>query len=65
MVDEMLIVIKKKRGDRIGFDELKDILDKVHKINYFENFQENRSAANLAIEVRYFLNIRIIFIFIA
>lgn len=49
----MLKGIQRKRGDRIVFNDLEEILEKLKKVHYLENFKANKNASNLEIEVYY------------
>lgn len=47
----MLNLINKPRGYRVFISELLDILTKLNKAQYYNNFQNGKSASHLAIEV--------------
>ena len=53
-IDEMLVKIKRKRGDRIFTNDLQGILQTLEKPQYMDQFQPGKSAANLTVEVKNF-----------
>lgn len=60
MIDEQLKEIGKKRGERIFMNDLQLLLDKLNKTAFLEQFQDGKSASNLAIEVKNIIIIIII-----
>lgn len=57
LIDELLVKVKKQRGERIFMNDLQPILQTLDKMAYMETFQPGKSGANLVLEVNYNLRL--------
>lgn len=60
-INEILTQIQRNRGERLFINDLQPILLKLNKPQYFANFENGKSASQLAIEVLIILIIKKLF----